>query len=260
MKKIYLTIIPIIILGIFIGYNFGFSKAIKTNDKYKKEIGGETLKNNPAPKCETCDTGSSRYYQTFDADGDGSFDQEIIIIEEIGMSQMAGRVIIIKEGKIVFTSKGEMRISVSPMRSFDYNNGFIISYSTEANSNTAIVMDFYKFVNGKYVLVKTIDKDTPQITYFAKLKEKNTVTTSFYWFDTETNKIKNPNDKNSWFYVSPSPEFGSPGSEEWDKLIDNNKDSIFKITGVKLLDDCDYYNPKICQENIYLEDIEIVKK
>lgn len=252
MKKIYLIGTIFTLLGLLISYNTGFKKALKTNEEYKKEIVKETLTNNPAPKCETCDNSPSRYYQTFDADGDGWTNQEIVIIEDVGMSQMAGRVIIIKNGKVVFTSKAEMRIWVNPTRSFDYNNGFIISYSTEANSNTAIARDFYKYSKGQYKLVRTIDSNTPKVNYIAKLKDHNWVTTSFSWYGPEA-------DGKSWFYVSPDIVFGNPGSEQWENLLKENKDAVFRITGTRLDDVCDYNNPNDCNENIYLDDIEVVK-
>jgi len=252
-----ILLLSTLIVGV-VSYSIGYHKANKVNEEYKKQIEVEYLNNNllPMSECEFSETCAN--YQIFDTDGDGWTDQETIIIEKIGMTQFAGRVLIIDEGEIVFTSNTKMRIWVDPIRSFDYNNGFIIQYSTEPNSNTDIARDFYKYIDGEYVVVKTIDKNTPRVTYYGKLNDISTPATSFYQYDIENKKIKTIGNEKVWFYASPGYTFGDSGSDEWEDLIKNNKNSLFKIMGVQL-EECDYDNPEICYENIVVKDIEIVK-
>lgn len=81
----------------------------------------------------------------------------------------------------------------------------------------------------------------------------------FRWYDTKTNKIKNPDDQYAWFWVMPVnvPE-DTALTDKWIKFINDNIDSVFKITGTRGKDDCDYYGPNHCVENIDVKTIEVV--
>ncbi len=153
MKKLLLIKTLILLILIFASYSIGYKQALKTNERFNKQIEEDTLKNNPIPKC---DSGKCPEYQSFDVDGDGK--NEDVVTEYFGMSQFAGRVMVIDEGKVVFISKGEMFISVKPAKEYENENGFIITYSNEANAKSKgdFKEDVYTYKSGKYVLVDTI--------------------------------------------------------------------------------------------------------
>ena len=155
MKKA-LIILAVFVLSIFAGYRIGAKNAIKVSEAYRIQIEEETLENNPIPQCSM---GDCPEYKYFDVDGDGK--RETIAIEPLGMSQMAGRVIIIDERKVVFVGERRMRIWVDPIDEGNQENGFIISYSTVANSNKDVQRDYYKFVDGKYILEKSETPNDP---------------------------------------------------------------------------------------------------
>lgn len=155
MKKLYLILLPVLLIGLFISYNIGFKRAVKTNDKYKQEIVEETLQNNPPPQCfmNNCPE-----YDFSDVDGDGNL--ESIVIERTAMTQQAGRIWIIKKGRVVFKSDERAQIGVEPRNgSGEQSNGFIIHYNTTYQLSPTFLdsfkSDFYIFKDGKYVLEKT---------------------------------------------------------------------------------------------------------
>ena len=142
--------------GLFISYNFGLKKALKTNEKNKKVIEAETLENNPPPQCfmNFCPE-----YKVLDVDGDNEY--ESVVKEPTAMTQQAGRVWIIKDGKVLFKSDERAQIGVVPMTSEYPNNGFIISYATASQMAGEKVFldsfkhDHYLFKDGQYILEKT---------------------------------------------------------------------------------------------------------
>lgn len=247
MKKLCLILLPILLIGLSISYNTGFNRALKTNQEHRKEI--LTIKDGLVPNNETI--ASLCPFYTING-GNWSCSTKTILIEEVDKSQITSRVSIIDKGKILFYSHARMKMSVDPVRTYDYGDAFIVSYSTDKNSDTAITRDFYKEVDGEYKLVKTIDANTKRITYYAKVKEINEMVTIFY--------LDDPNDKYSWysqFYVSPISKYGNNDSKKWSDLVSKNINSSFKITGVNLENhDC---NLKLCYVNLYVENIEIVK-
>jgi len=162
MKKLLLIKALVLLTLIFTSYFIGYKQALKTNERFKKEIEEETLKNNPIPKC---DSGKCPEYQSFDVDGDGK--PEDIVTEYFGMSQFAGRVMVIDEGKVVFISKGEMFISVRPTKEYENENGFIVTYSTvpNARSNKDLRQEYYKYIDGKYFLQEdTAETNSDELT------------------------------------------------------------------------------------------------
>ena len=97
------------------------------------------------------------------------------------------------------------------------------------------------------------------VTYFAKIKRWSTSgDIRFYWYDTELKQIKDIDNQYAWFFGSPTYVFDSPGN--WVSFFENNKNSVFKITGTKGKDDCDYYGLDHCIENINIDSIEIVRE
>lgn len=154
-KVIRLTFILIIVTSSFYsGHYFGFQKANKVSQTYKDQVVTETLENNPAPQCNY---GKCPKYDLFDADGDGK--DESVVTEYTSMSQFAGRILIIKENKVVFVSAEKMFVGVKPIKENqdEVNNGFIIYYSKvpNASSNDDVLWDHYHYVNGNYELMET---------------------------------------------------------------------------------------------------------
>lgn len=72
----------------------------------------------------------------------------------------------------------------------------------------------------------------------------------FSYFDMEKNIFLNEWDGHPWF-------FGSVDAKYVD-YIGNHSDYVFKITGRKVEDDCDYYGDGRCMENIIVDKIEAV--
>lgn len=144
-----LIIILLIIVVFVVGKNEGLKQSSKINEQYKSEIEKQILENNPIPECNF---GKCPESQSMDVDGDG--ESETVTVVYTSMTQFAGKVMVIKNGKVIFTSDEKMRIAINPKKDIE-NNGFVISYSTEPNSNNAIKSDYYKFDNGKFVLEKT---------------------------------------------------------------------------------------------------------
>lgn len=98
------------------------------------------------------------------------------------------------------------------------------------------------------------------VTYYAKLK---TISTSrearFYWYDTQLKKIKSPDEEYAWFWAMPQKFFEDTElTDKWFKFIDDNNDAVFKISGTRLKDDCDYYDQQHCIEDIDVKKIEVV--
>ncbi|MDD3002485.1 MAG: hypothetical protein PHS06_01285 [Candidatus Shapirobacteria bacterium] len=100
-----------------------------------------------------------------------------------------------------------------------------------------------------------------QIIYYAKVKQTSTSgDMRFYWYDTELKQIKDVNNQYAWFFALPEDTLNNNESNnKWVIFIKDNQNSVFKIVGTRLKDDCDYYGPDHCIENINIETIEILK-
>lgn len=99
-----------------------------------------------------------------------------------------------------------------------------------------------------------------KVTYYGYLKSSSTSgETKFYWYDTELKKIKSPKDKYTWFWAMPPtvPE-DETMTDKWVDFIDSNREEVFKIAGKKLKNDCEYYGPEHCIEDINIKTIEVV--
>lgn len=144
-----LAIIVLIIAVFVVGKNEGLEQSSKINEQYKSEIEKQTLENNSIPECNF---GKCPESQSMDVDGDG--ESETVTVIYTSMTQFAGKVMVIKNGKVIFTSDEKMRIAIDQRKDTE-SNGFVIFYSTEPNSNNATKSDYYKFDNGKFVLEKT---------------------------------------------------------------------------------------------------------
>lgn len=117
---------------------------------------------------------------------------------------------------------------------------------------TESILDGVYALPGKYIGLP--------ITYEAKIKSWSTSgDIRFYWYDVKTNKIINPEDQFSWFFAIPSlVSNDEKTTDNWVKFIEENKNAVFKITGTRLNDDCGYYDPDHCIENIDIKKIKVV--
>jgi len=164
MKRLTVWIfLALLTLGLFIGYCVGYSNGYKSasdgNSQYKKnveqEIVEKTLKDNPPPECSMSDCPE---YEFADVDGDGNL--ESIVTERTAMTQQAGRIWIIKKGRVVFKSDARAQIGVEPRNGpGEQSNGFIILYNTTYQLSPTFLdsfkSDYYIFKDGKYILEKT---------------------------------------------------------------------------------------------------------
>lgn len=106
----------------------------------------------------------------------------------------------------------------------------------------------------------SIEKDKQQIVYFAKVKQISTSgDIRFYWYDTEFEQVKDIDNEYAWFWAMPVdvPD-DLESTDGWVGFIRDNSNSVFKITGTRGQDDCDYYGPDHCIEDVNIDRIEIV--
>ena len=100
----------------------------------------------------------------------------------------------------------------------------------------------------------------PLVTYYG---HANKVSTSgevrFQWYDMKTQKIIKPDDQYAWFWAMPKNVPSDPVvTDKWVKFVQGNLDSVFKIIGTRNKDDCDYWGPDHCVENIDIKTIDVV--
>ncbi|MFA6463108.1 MAG: hypothetical protein WCT51_03590, partial [Candidatus Shapirobacteria bacterium] len=100
------------------------------------------------------------------------------------------------------------------------------------------------------------------VTYYGYV---NKISTSgearFYWYDTKIKKIKDADNQYAWFWAMPiDVPSDSVLTEKWVKFINENIDSVFKITGTRGKNDCSYWGSDHCVEDINVKSIEVVGK
>lgn len=120
----FLAYLIFILLGFVIGY---FSRSTKINVPAQKE-------KVVSQKLPECFLGRCPEYFSMDVDGDDL--SESLVIIPVAMTQGAGKLWVIDEGKVVFESEEKMRIGVkqSP-EEVEVGNGFTLLYAEEVNSN-----------------------------------------------------------------------------------------------------------------------------
>lgn len=98
-----------------------------------------------------------------------------------------------------------------------------------------------------------------QVVYYAKLEKISTSGEArFRWYDTESKKIIDPDNQYSWFWAtSKNVPDDLTATNNWVKYLQNNSDSVFKITGTKGKSDCDYWGKDHCVEDINVKSIEV---
>lgn len=142
------------------GYREGFSKAFDVNSKCEELVNEnrDKVDEYPVPQCDEFGGGCPKY-EHFDLDGDGR--RESVVIEPIGMNQPVSRVFIVDDGKVTFLSEHKMNVGVRPIKLEEENetnqSGFIIYYSktTSLSLSNDVMWDYYRYVDGEYILEKT---------------------------------------------------------------------------------------------------------
>jgi len=86
-------------------------------------------------------------YYSFTVDKDYKSDESLVIVPT-AMSQGVGKLMIIKNGKIIFESSELLGIGV---RSTGDGNGFVLTYFDQPNHDGMIKEQRYRYKNGKFV-------------------------------------------------------------------------------------------------------------
>ena len=120
----FLAYLIFILLGFAIGY---FSRSTKINVPAQKE-------KVVSQKLPECFLGRCPEYFSMDVDGD-DLSESLVIIPTV-MTQGAGKLWVIDEGRVIFESDEKMRIWVkqSP-EEVEVGNGFTLLYAEEVNSS-----------------------------------------------------------------------------------------------------------------------------
>ena len=94
------------------------------------------------------------------------------------------------------------------------------------------------------------------ITYYGYLsKISNSGETRFRFTGSDLNN------QYAWFWAMPADvPSDREATDKWIKYLQGNQEATFKITGTKGEDDCDYYGPDHCIENIDEKKIEAINK
>lgn len=116
------------------------------------------------------------------------------------------------------------------------------------------------FIFGVLVIILS-NRNRSEIVYLARVKQISTSgETRFYWYDSKLKRIIAPDNQYSWFWAMPeNVPSDSKATNEWVAKIKSKQDSVFKITGVRGKDDCEYFDAQHCIQSIKVRSIEIVK-
>lgn len=99
-------------------------------------------------KYPECFSGLCPEYFSMDVDGDGYSESAIVI--PTAMTQGAGKVWIVDNGKVVFDSGEKMRIGINQnKKQIDEGSGFTLWYGTEVNSTKGVKVG-YIYKNGQF--------------------------------------------------------------------------------------------------------------
>lgn len=143
MRKLIIVIICFVIflLG-FTASNLSRKTVInkssdKTDDIIKQEL----------PECVAF---RCPVYQTMEVNGD--MIEESVVIIPTAMTQGAGKIWIIKEGKVIFDSGEKMQIDIKQtQKQKEEGKGFILKYSNQVNEQDGSETEF-SYKNGQFIL------------------------------------------------------------------------------------------------------------
>ena len=136
----FLAYLIFILLGFVIGY---FSRSTKINVPAQKE----KIVSQELPECFL---GRCPEYFSMDVDGD-DLSESLVIIPTV-MTQGAGKLWVIDEGRVIFESDEKMRIGVkqSP-EEVEVGNGFTLLYTEEVNSSDLTEVK-YVYEDGQFIV------------------------------------------------------------------------------------------------------------
>lgn len=80
----------------------------------------------------------------------------------------------------------------------------------------------------------------------------------FSYYDTEKKKVLDSWHGYPWFFATIKDLKNEKAVGNYYEYVQDNQNSVFRITGKKERDDCEYYNTGVCLENIVISDIEVV--
>ena len=109
-------------------------------------------------------------------------------------------------------------------------------------------------------LLSNINKVDDTKVYHAKVMEiADNGVAKFKWYDTELEKIYEPNNSSMWFYASPSGMLNDTERiDKWVDYIRENKKSVFLLEGNKVEDGCTNFAPDNCNETFKIYSVEVV--
>lgn len=81
----------------------------------------------------------------------------------------------------------------------------------------------------------------------------------FSYYDIQQNKILDSWDSHPWFFAAIKDLENYKSVDDVYNYVKNNENSIFKITGTKEKDDCEYYDNGTCLENITIKEIKSIE-
>ena len=132
-------VILFLILGFIVGF---FTKQLidpKATTLYSPEVVSDE-----APQCLF---GRCPEYQSMDVDGDGQ--SESVVVVPTAMTQGAGEIWIIDDGKVIWKSQEYMRVGVTALP--DENvPGFALLYAKEPNSTEGTTIE-YIYKDGNFI-------------------------------------------------------------------------------------------------------------
>lgn len=140
LKNIYkiISVILLLLIGFIGGYIYkGLTEKNIISSDYKEVINVEV------PKCSY---GRCPEYVSIDVDGDPH--TESVVIVPVAMTQGAGQLWVVDEGKVIWKSESYMRIGVDRLFEED-TYGFVLVYSKEPNSNKRSEIK-YIYENGQF--------------------------------------------------------------------------------------------------------------
>lgn len=212
-KKKIIQYILLFIVGIFVGYSL------------KPSIISAPIEYLPAEKVDKtdipeCNFGFCPEYQSMRVDKDfESMSVATAIVVRTAMTQGAGKVIIVKKGKIIFESSELPGIGVSEVEDGD---GFILHYSSprDENMNNVQYSVRYRYINGQF------KPDDPG----EKEKEKECVDNNGIW-------MKGPFGK-EFFCNNTFSDGGKVCKDSSDCLSQQCLSSVTKDNGLSIVGVC----------------------
>ena|SRR6266567_2605540 len=141
-KREYIIAVIFLLVGIFVSYLFlkYLNHPPKNTVITKQDV---PIKTQEIPECVAY---RCPVYYSFTVDKDNFTDESEVIVPT-AMTQGAGKLMIIKKGKIIFESPEAMQIQVKPSNGGD---GFILEYATDVNSPANVEVR-YRFKDGKFI-------------------------------------------------------------------------------------------------------------